>query len=256
MRVTPIRCLNDNYAYLVQPNAGPEALVVDPSEAAPVLRAVREAGARIVAILCTHHHWDHVGGVEELCARAEPIRVYGHSSDRSRLPGLSQPLEDGSVFEAAGLSVTALHVPGHTRGSLAYRSDDAVFTGDTLFIAGCGRLFEGTPAQMRESLDKLASLPEQTLVYPGHEYTFTNLRFAAELEPDNQRIRDKLDLVAEQQRRGEPSVPSSIGEEKLTNPFLRVRENQVMRSVSANLGADRSDVAVFTSVRAAKDRFR
>jgi hydroxyacylglutathione hydrolase len=256
MRVTPILCLADNYAYLVQPNVGPEALVVDPSQAAPALRATARAAAKLTAILCTHHHWDHVGGVEELCARAGPLRVYGHSSDRSRLPGLNQPLEDGGVFEVAGLSVTALHVPGHTRGSVAYRIDDAVFTGDTLFIAGCGRLFEGSAAEMRSSLDRLASLPDETLVYPGHEYTLTNLRFAAQLEPDNQRIRDKLDRVAEQRRRGEPSVPSTIAEEKLTNPFLRVRENQVVESVSANLGADRGEVAVFASVRSAKDRFR
>ena len=182
--------------------------------------------------------------------------MYGHSSDRSRLPGLNQPLEDGGVFEVAGLSVTALHVPGHTRGSLAYRIDNAVFTGDTLFVAGCGRLFEGTPAQMRASLDRLASLPDSTLVYPGHEYTLTNLRFASEIEPDNQHIRDKLQRVAEQRRRGEPSVPSSIGEEKLTNPFLRVREDQVVHSVSRDLEGDPSDTAVFATVRAAKDRFQ
>ncbi|MBN1610878.1 MAG: hydroxyacylglutathione hydrolase [Polyangiaceae bacterium] len=256
MRVTPILCLRDNYAYLVQPNAGPEALIVDPSEAAPVLRAVRDAGPRIAAVLCTHHHWDHVGGVEELCARAGPIGVYGHSSERSRLPGLNQPLDDGSVFEAAGLSVTALHVPGHTRGSVAYRIEDAVFTGDTLFVAGCGRLFEGTATDMHSSLGRLASLPDQTLVYPGHEYTLNNLQFAAKLEPDNQRIRAKLDRVAEQRRRGKPTVPSSMGEERLTNPFLRVRENPIVRSVSGSLGPDPDDVAVFASVRAAKDRFQ
>jgi hydroxyacylglutathione hydrolase len=256
MRVTPIRCLSDNYAYLVQPNAGPEALIVDPSEAAPVLRAVRQAGARIVAILCTHHHWDHVGGVEELCAAVGPLDVYGHSSERPRLPGLNRPIEDGSVVEVAGLSVSTLHVPGHTRGSVAYYVEGAVFTGDTLFVAGCGRLFEGTAADMWSSLDKLSSLPDPTLVYPGHEYTWTNLRFAAELEPDNPHIRDKLERVAEQRRRGEPSVPSSIGEEKLTNPFLRVREHRVAESVGEDVDVDPNPVAVFARVRAAKDRFQ
>jgi hydroxyacylglutathione hydrolase len=256
MRVTPILCLGDNYAYLVQPNDGPEALVIDPGEAAPVLRAAKQAGARIAAVLCTHHHWDHVGGLEEFAARAGPLEVYGHSSDRSRLPGLNRPLEDGSVFEAAGLRVTALHVPGHTRGSLAYRIESAVFTGDTLFVAGCGRLFEGTAAEMRASLNKLAGLPDETLVYAGHEYTLTNLKFAAQLEPDNEHIRAKLQRVAEQRRRSEPTVPSTLKEEKLTNPFLRVEQSQIMQRVSSTLGDDRSGVGVFASIRAAKDRFK
>jgi hydroxyacylglutathione hydrolase len=258
MNTTPIPCLSDNYAYLVHAPESRDVLVIDPSEAAPVLRALQNRALRLVAILCTHHHWDHVGGNEELVKRFPGLRVYGHASDREkgRIPGQTRALEHGDTFEEAGLEFSVMHIPGHTLGAIAYVGGGAVFTGDTLFAAGCGRLFEGTPEQMYESLNgKLASLPDTTLVYCGHEYTANNLRFAEHVEPGNEHVKDKARRVAELVTRGEPTVPSTLGEEKLTNPFMRCDSPEIIRSMESRLGAERSPAAVLGAVRAAKDAF-
>jgi hydroxyacylglutathione hydrolase len=265
MLVTPVPCLRDNYAYLVRADGSDTALVVDPSEAEPVLRALEEQGLTLGGILNTHHHADHVGGNEELARRAgagrsggakTPIPIFGHASDRGRIPGQTELVEHGQEIEVAGLRARILHIPGHTRGAVAYVFDGAVFTGDTLFAAGCGRLFEGTPADMYESLNvKLAALPDDTRVYCGHEYTANNLRFAATVEPGNEAVRVKATRVAAQRERGEPTVPSTIGEERLTNPFMRCGAPDILRSVSPSLAGDTSPVAVLAAVRAAKDKF-
>jgi hydroxyacylglutathione hydrolase len=191
MHITPVPCLKDNYAYLIHADGSDAALVVDPSEAAPVVRAVEAAGLRLVGILNTHHHFDHVGGNEELLERYSALPVFGYSTDRGRIPGQTVFLEHEGTFESALLEFRALHIPGHTLGAVAYIVGDAVFTGDTMFAAGCGRLFEGTPAQMYESLNvKLGSLPDSTRVFFGHEYTAKNLEFAAHVEPGNQAVRE------------------------------------------------------------------
>jgi hydroxyacylglutathione hydrolase len=224
MQLEIVPCLSDNYAYVLRVPGSAHAVVVDASEAAPVRAALEKMGLGLLAILSTHHHHDHVGGNEELKKEYPGARVFGFGSDRGRLPGLTDALDDGQRFELGGLGFRALHIPGHTLGAVAYVVDDAVFTGDTLFVAGCGRLFEGTPAQMYESLnEKLGSLPDATEVFCGHEYTAKNLEFAAHLEPSNAAVRAKAERVARLRAAGKPTVPSTIGEERDTNPFLRVQ---------------------------------
>lgn len=257
MRVVAVPCLQDNFAYLVHAQGSKAALVVDPSEAAPVLEALEREGLELVGILSTHHHWDHVGGNEELARRFPALRVFGHASDRGRIPGQTDEVEHGKSIDVAGLHFDILHIPGHTTGAVAYVGHGAVFTGDTMFAAGCGRLFEGTAAMMYASLnEKLGSLPDDTRVYFGHEYTQSNLRFAAHVEPSNPDVRAKAERVAEQRARGEHTTPSTIGEERRTNPFMRVDRPEIIERVAARLGADRSPVAVLGAVRAEKDEFR
>jgi hydroxyacylglutathione hydrolase len=219
--ICPIPCLRDNYAYLVfDPDGDGECVVVDPSEAAPVQREVDRRGLRLVGILNTHHHWDHVGGNLELAARQE-LAVIAHHSDRERVPGMTRPLEDQAEFAIAGLCFSSLHVPGHTLGAVAYLVGEVCFTGDTLFCGGCGRLFEGTPAQMRDSLCRvLGALPDSTQIYCGHEYTESNLRFAHELLAEDATL-SRLREVQMQRARGAFCASASLGLERATNPFLR-----------------------------------
>jgi hydroxyacylglutathione hydrolase len=256
MQVTIVPCLKDNYAYLLVAPGSRRAVIVDPGESEPVLGALAAQGLTLGAVLATHHHPDHVGGTRELVQRFPGLRVLGHASDRGRIPEQSEFLEHGAQVEVEGLSFRVLHIPGHTRGAVAYAGEGAVFTGDTLFAAGCGRLFEGTPAQMYDSLNvTLSALPDDTLVYCGHEYTASNLRFAAYLEPGNAAVAAKAARVEVLRAQNTPSVPSTLAEEKATNPFMRCDSAEVVRSVSAALSADRSPAAILGAVRAAKDKF-
>jgi hydroxyacylglutathione hydrolase len=242
VNITPIPCLTDNYAYLVTCDATKRTAIVDPSEAKPVLVAVKRAGVEPEAIWNTHHHWDHVGGNEELVAELSLAEVCGHASDRGRIAAQTRFLEEGDRFTLGELEVRILHIPGHTTGAIAYvvrdaaRSETAVFTGDTLFIAGCGRLFEGTPAMMFASLGKLAALDDETRVYCGHEYTRSNLAFAEHIEPDN---RDVGAWIQRTNAGSGPTVPSRIADEKRINPFVRARD-------AAELGARRAEKDSFT----------
>jgi hydroxyacylglutathione hydrolase len=257
MRVVPVPCLSDNFAYLIHAEGSRRAAVVDPSEAAPVLAALEREGLELGAILNTHHHFDHVGGNEELRAKYPDVAVFGHASDRGRIPAQTEFLEEGNEIEVVGLRFSILHIPGHTTGAVAYVGHGAVFTGDTLFAGGCGRLFEGTPAMMYESLNvKLAALPDDTKVYFGHEYTQSNLRFAAHVEPSNPAVRAKAERVARQRDSGEHTTPSTMLEEKQTNPFMRVDQKEIIESVAARLDGDRSPAVVLGAVRAEKDAFR
>lgn len=250
MRVICVPCLSDNYAYLVA--NGAEAIVVDPSEAEPVIAALDREGLRLTAIFNTHHHFDHVGGNEALYDRFGKIPVFAHVSDSGRVPCQTELVEEGRPVEAAGLTFSALHVPGHTTGAVAYVGGGAVFTGDTLFVAGCGRLFEGTPEMMFQSLcDKLARLPGDTKVYCGHEYTASNLRFAAWAEPDNAAIQAKLAWANALREKGEPTVPSTMAEECATNPFIRAREPEMQ---ARHGGGD--PIKTLATLREAKNTFR
>jgi hydroxyacylglutathione hydrolase len=259
VEVVAVPQLSDNYAYLVIDPATREAGVVDCAEAAAVLAEVANRNVTLVAVLATHHHFDHVGGNQDLLARLPDLRVYGSADDAPHIPGITDRLRDGDSVAIGELEGRVILIPAHTSGHVAYYFPDAqtVFTGDTLFAGGCGRLFEGDAAQMRASLGRLASLPDATRVYCGHEYTKKNLEFAAMLEPGNEPLARKRKLVERKRSAGEPTVPSTIAEEKATNPFLRVDSPELVASVRRRTPNVRSEdpVSVFAAVRALKDRF-
>lgn len=255
MRVVPVPCLKDNYAYLLVAENG-DAAIIDASEAEPVLAAVAREGVNPRAIWSTHHHHDHVGGNEALAAEWQ-VEVVGHVSDQGRLPALSRGIDTGDRVGVGDLEATCLHIPGHTLGAVAYfvqkEGQGAVFTGDTLFIAGCGRLFEGTPGQMFASLSRLAELPKDTRVFCGHEYTESNLRFAAHLDPENASVASARAAAAALRAEGKPTVGTSIGHELEVNPFLRVRAPYARATLGIPEDAD--DVQAFAAIRKAKDSF-
>jgi len=254
LSVTPIPAFQDNYLWLLTREGRDTAVIVDPGDAGPVLAALTERGLGLAAILTTHHHGDHVGGVGKLLDAFPGIPVYGPASER--IPGCSEQLTEGDEIDLPGLDVKlgVLDVPGHTAGHIAYVGETMVFCGDTLFAVGCGRLFEGTPAQMHESLSKLAALPEDTRVYCGHEYTENNIRFARRVEPENPDLAAREQETRALRQRGEPSLPSRIALEKRTNPFLRVAEPAVIQAASAHAGKPLdSPEAVFAEVRRWKD---
>lgn len=259
MHVIIVPVLSDNYAYLVVDRAAGEAAAVDPAEARPILERCRALEVRLVAILTTHYHWDHVGGNAELLAAVPALRVYGPAAESGRVPGITHGLADGDRIHIGNLAAEVFAVPGHTGGHLAYYFPEgkALFTGDTLFAGGCGRLFEGDPGQMLRSLQRLAALPDDTLLYCGHEYTERNLRFAANLEPRNARLAERLRQVEARRRAGQPTVPSTIGEEKETNPFLRPTSEELRATLRARMpGLDDADpVAVFAAARQLKDSY-
>ncbi len=236
--VLAVPAFNDNYLWLI--HNGRYAAVVDPGDAGPVLAALKENGLTLAAILLTHHHADHVGGVAELAERARSaefpaIAVYGPARERAKIAGITQPVAEGDRVNLPRLplDLTVIEVPGHTLGHIAYHAagEGLLFCGDTLFAGGCGRLFEGTPAQMVDSLAKLASLPGDTKVYCAHEYTMSNLKFAAAVEPDNGELAARMTEEQAKRDRGQPTVPSTIGLERKTNPFLRATQPTIVKSL-------------------------
>jgi hydroxyacylglutathione hydrolase len=257
MKLIPLPAFQDNYLWLL--HDGKRALVVDPGDAGPVRAALDEGGLQLDAILVTHHHPDHVGGVDAL-RDATGARVFGPA--RERIPEPLQRLSEGDAIEVLGLRFEVLDVPGHTAGHIAYYAADfegapLLFCGDTLFSGGCGRLFEGTPAQMHDSLGKLAALPGNTRVCCTHEYTLGNLKFATAVEPGNSQLKHYRQQCEERRSRGEPTLPSTIALERQVNPFLRTRIPAVAQAAHAHGGADESDeVAVFAALRPWKNEFR
>jgi hydroxyacylglutathione hydrolase len=256
--IIPIPAFADNYVWLLR--EGRAAVVVDPGDAAPVQAYLDREGLDLAAIVATHHHGDHVGGIEALVARRH-VPVYGPA--RETIPARTRALRegDGVVLDALGLELCVLDVPGHTAGHIAYtgRVADApvLFCGDTLFAAGCGRIFEGTPATMWTSLQKLAALDPATRVFCAHEYTLANLRFAAAVEPANAALAQRQARDAAQRDRGQPTVPSTIADELATNPFLRAGAPAVRAAAEAHAGRLLDgDVAVFAALRAWKNGFR
>jgi hydroxyacylglutathione hydrolase len=250
-----LAALSDNYIWtFALPRSG-RTVIVDPGDAAPVEHWLAAHGGEIAAILITHHHPDHIGGIRALATnRAIPVIA----PDDARIGGATRTVRDGERIDVLleGVPAQVLEVPGHTRTHIAYVIDgDLLFCGDTLFGAGCGRLFEGTPAQMHRSLARLAALPPTTRVFCGHEYTVANCRFALAVEPDNAALHARHANVADRRQRGEPSLPSTLADELATNPFLRLDAPAVQRYAVARGAAANDPVAVFAALRAAKDTF-
>jgi len=255
MKIVQIPLLRDNYGYLIICQKTNTAGIVDPSEAEPVLRRVELEKVTLKAILNTHHHRDHTGGNEGLLAKRS-LEVYGHKSDQGRIPGLTRGVEEGDEIVIGEVRGSVLFIPGHTTGHVAYLFGNNLFCGDTLFTAGCGRLFEGTPEQMHGSLKKLMGLSDDTKVYCGHEYTESNLRFAMTLEPKNHKLVSRFERVQGLRTRGASTVPSTMEEEKHTNPFLRWDSKEIQASLKAGSPGLRLDpVSVFATVRKLKDAF-
>lgn len=259
MRIVTIPCLRDNYAYLLVCEETQDAAVVDPSEAGPVLAAIEAEGVRVTAIWNTHHHYDHVGGNEEIAKKFSGCAIVAHESDKGRVPGQTVFVKDGdSVAVGSEVRATVIFNPGHTTGAISYvlQSPAAVFTGDTLFAAGCGRLFEGTAEQMHASLVRLTSLPPETQVYCGHEYTVSNLGFAAAAEPSNSAIAERAAAATAQREQGLPTMGFSIADEVATNVFVRCGEPQVQQAaIREGEVAGDSEANVFAGLRTWKDRF-
>lgn len=250
MHVEIVSCLEDNYAYVVT-GADGRAVVVDPSESAPVLDAVKRLGVTLTAVLNTHHHHDHVGGNEEIAAAFPGIDIYGYVTDKGRIPGQTRAVAHGETITEAGLSFRALHIPGHTLGAVAFVVGDAAFTGDTLFLSGCGRLFEGTAEMMHHSLNVvLGTLDGATRVYCGHEYTEKNLRFAASQLPDDAAVAKALDEAVAARAENKPTVPGSLARERAVNPFLRCGDPAVQKATGES-----DPVAVFAALRARRNGF-
>lgn len=257
LRITPIPAFTDNYFWLLQ-RAG-RAVVVDPGDAGPVEQALAARGLALAAILITHHHSDHIGGLPALTAR-RAVPVYGPAAEAGSIAGLTHLLREGDTVEVLDTRFEVWEVPGHTLGHIAYVArppDEFVLCGDTLFSVGCGRLFEGTAAQLHRSLARLAALPPQTRVYCTHEYTLANLAFAAAVEPDRAALREEIARLRARRAAGEPSLPSTIGYERSFNPFLRTGEPAVAAAARRQAGtALATDLEVFTALRRWKDGFR
>ena len=256
MKLIALPAFTDNYIWML--HDGTCAIVVDPGDAAPVVQALERHGLQLSGILVTHHHPDHVGGVDALRSRLQGVV---HGPAREVIPQPFVPLSDGDHIEVLGLRFDVIDVPGHTAGHIAYVHRPAngtpfVFCGDTLFSAGCGRLFEGTPAQLHDSLQRLAALPGDTRVYCTHEYTLSNLRFAKAVEPGNQALSDYSRWCEDQRAKDIPTLPSNIAQERAINPFLRCTEPSVRDAARAH-GAESDDpVAVFAALRQWKNEFR
>lgn len=249
-KILLIPAFKDNYIWLLV-SAG-RAAVVDPGDSTVVMAQLEALGLELETILITHHHADHQGGVAALLERWK-AEVFGPENES--ITGCNRPLSGGETITVLGQQVSVLAVPGHTLGHLAYYLPGALFCGDTLFGGGCGRLFEGTPAQMSDSLARITALPEDTLVYCAHEYTEANLRFALAVEPLNVALHDRIKRVAKLREKAHSSVPSTLREELATNPFLRSGEPAVIAAALENAAVDRSKLAVFAAIRQWRNNF-
>ncbi|MEB0042181.1 MULTISPECIES: hydroxyacylglutathione hydrolase [unclassified Pseudomonas] len=258
IQIDALPAFTDNYIWLLQDASSKRCAVVDPGDAEPVLAWLKQhPDWQLSDILVTHHHHDHVGGVTELKA-VTGARVLGPAAET--IPARDVALKDNDSITVLGLDFAVFSVPGHTLGHIAFYHEDPqaplLFCGDTLFAAGCGRLFEGTPAQMHESLSRLAALPDSTLIYCTHEYTLSNLRFAQAVEPANLDIAERFAQVSHWRSKNRISLPSNLALERLTNPFIRTHESAVKEKADERTGTDnRSPTAIFASLRAWKDTF-
>ena len=253
--IIPISALTDNYIWMLIDDAGKTAWVVDPGDARPVIKALNQYDLNLAGILITHHHADHCAGVPSLLQYAADIPVFG--SHKSPNPSISHPLKDGDEIVSTAFQFKVIEIPGHTLDHIAYYGNQCLFSGDTLFSAGCGRVFEGTPQMMRDSLDKLEQLDGETALYCGHEYTLANLLFAQHVEPNNRDIQKKIEEVKLKVSEGKPTLPSLLSEEKSINPFLRCRVPDIIYAVEKYAGKKLdSAVEVFAYLREWKNNFR
>lgn len=253
LEIVTIPCLSDNYAFLAHDAASGETALVDAPEAEPILAALEARGWRLSHVLLTHHHWDHVDALPAILER-HPAKVIGATADAHRLPELGLQVAEGDRFTIGGDEIHVLDVSGHTVGHIAFHApaSKAVFTADSLMALGCGRLFEGTAAQMWDSLSKLAALPGDTIVYSGHEYTQANAAFAETIEPGNPDLQARIADIASARAENKPTVPSSLALELATNPFLRPQSVEIRDRLEMQ---DAPDAEVFAEVRARKDAF-
>jgi len=253
VELVTVPCLSDNYAFLVHDDASGATALVDVPEAAPILDALQERGWSLTEVWLTHHHPDHVQGLDAVLAQ-HSAQVTGASADAHRLPKLDRAVAEGDTFTFAGEPVQVIDVSGHTVGHIAYHMPDSAmaFTGDSLMAMGCGRVFEGTFDQMWDSLSKLAALPGETTICSGHEYTTANAKFAASIEPENRALISRTEEIARLRASDTPTVPSRLSDELATNPFLRADQPQVKSAIGMD-GA--SDAEVFAEIRRRKDSF-
>lgn len=259
IKIIPITAFSDNYIWCLYDDQSRKAVVVDPGDAPPVLAVLADMGLSLEAIIITHHHFDHTGGVDALLtAQNSKLAVYGPNNPA--IKQISSPLDDNNTVTLLGLKFTVITLPGHTLDHIAFYnaeglSNPVLFCGDTLFAGGCGRVFEGTPSMMQSSLAKLAVLPTSTKVYCAHEYTMSNLKFASAVEPDNNLLQQRVITDTQKRNEGKPTVPSTIGIELATNPFLRCDNKQVIAAALQQSSNVENSTAVFAAIRNWKDNF-
>lgn len=251
LEIVQIACLSDNYGYLVHDAASGETACIDTPETAPIMACLAERGWSLTQIWNTHHHYDHAGNNLEIKEKTGCI-ITGPAGEADKIPGIDRAVDEGDSVMLGAHEARVLNVGGHTLGHIAYHMDGHAFVGDSLFALGCGRVFEGTMAQMWASLEKLNALPDGTQIYCAHEYTLANAAFAATIEPDNAALKTRIDDITRLRDAGKPTVPTEISLERATNPFLRATQP----SVQAHLGmSGAAAVDVFTEIRTRKDNF-
>tara|TARA_E500000178_G_scaffold211878_1_gene209118 strand:+ start:1146 stop:1907 length:762 start_codon:yes stop_codon:yes gene_type:complete len=253
MDIEIIPCLNDNYSYLIKDNQSKTVAIIDPSEFGPCDKKINQKYKKLDFILNTHHHFDHIGGNAEL-KNKYGSKVLGFEKDQKRIPEIDVLLKDGQEFEIGNLNFKTIFIPGHTSGHVAFyfEREKVIFTGDTLFSLGCGRVFEGTYQQMFNSLNKIKSLPGDTKIYCGHEYTKDNLRFCMKFNPNNSYLKDKKKVIEERIRKKKPTIPSTIKDEIQTNIFLRFDDLDVKDTLNLKKA---SELEIFSKLRDLKDNF-
>jgi len=253
MKIEIIPCLNDNYSYLIHDEISNTVAIVDPSEFIPCDTIISKNYKKLDFILNTHHHYDHVGGNEELKKKYNS-KILGFENDKNRIPQIDTVLKDNQEFKIGTLNFTTIFIPGHTRGHVAFyfKKERVVFSGDTLFSLGCGRVFEGTYKQMFQSLNKLKNLPGETKVYCGHEYTFKNLEFCLKFNPNNDFLKKKKDDIKLSLKNKKPTIPSTIADEIKANIFFRVNDPDVKKAINLE---NSPDIEIFTKLRDLKDNF-